>query len=308
MKADEKSKNPMVATDPVTGSAVVPPPTHNKPDGDAVVGGEIADFFGDAKIWAGRNARWIGLGLAVVLVIGIWSFWSGQSRQGTSRLWAGLEETRDPAALKTFADQNSDTVPGRIARMEFARTQLGTDGIAKLNSREPGERDKGIENIERARAEFLAIAQEFPDDITMQAEALKSAAAAELTLVAIPKADATPGDPNSYRGSVGEAAMIYEKLATVVGKETSIGKWAETRASKLKSGEADVVSVSTTLNQLMTPRQPSGIKPPSTDLGKPPPTGTGPKAPDKPIATPVPPPLPKKPPGTKRIPPPATKR
>lgn len=304
MKADEQAKNPVVATSPVTGETTVSPPTGHRPaNPDAAVGEGIADFYGDAKAWAGRNTMWIGLGLAVILLIGLWMFWSGQSRQGTSRLWAGLEETNDPDALKAFAAQNTDTVAGRVARMELARSQLGPDGIGKLNSRESKERTSGIENIERARTEFLAIADTFPDDLAMRAEALKAAASAELALVAIPKAD----DPNSTRGSVAEAAKIYDRLAATVGEATTVGEWAKTRSTELKANEANVNSVAQTLDRMMTPPPSSDIKPPSTDLGATtPPAGAGPKAPTASIATPVLPSFPKTP-GSRRTPP-ATRR
>lgn len=288
MKADDAKPTPTVSTNPITGSTITPPPDHqhthapHRGSGDEVVAEGIAEFWGGVKHWLVRNSRAIGIILAIVLLIGLWKFWSGQSKQGTSRLWAALEQTTDPDALKTFADANADTTAGKIARMELARSQLGPNGIALLTIRNAEERTKGIDNIEQARSTFLKLSQEFPKDVTMQCEALKLAAEAELALVGIPKAD----KPMEFRGSVTDAVALYEKLAAVVGESTPVGEWAKKRATELKANEQQVVALATELNRRMKPpekfdiKMPPGLTPSTS-------TGTPPILPSEPIVVPT---------------------
>lgn len=314
MKADDQKLTPTVSTDPVLGASVVPPPGrrhgqhhhHHPATGEAAVTEGIGEFWHDLKFWIGRNRRALGIVLGVILLFALYLFWSGQSKQGNSRLWADLEQTNAPEAYQSFADANGGTIAGKIARMELARNQFGPNGIAQLSTRNAEARKKGIENLEKARAAFLALADEFPKDLTMQAEALRLAAEAELALVGIPKAD----KPQEYRGSVQASIKIYNRLVEAVGESSTVGEWAKKRAADLKTHEADVLKVAVTLNDLMTPPPMTDIKPPANPLA---PTGATPPAvtPQAPIQTPTAPLTPATksatPPATKPATPPATK-
>jgi hypothetical protein len=327
MKADDQKQTPTVTTDPITGAMIVPPherhhnfERHHRPaTGDEAVSEGIGEFWAALKQWISRNRRGVGITLGIVLLFGLYLFWSGQNKQGNSRLWAELEQTSNPEAFQSFANANSGTIAGKVARMELARNQFGPNGIALLSVRNADTRKQGIENLEKARAAFLALAQEFPKDLTMQAEALRLAAEAELALVGIPKAD----KPTEYRGSVTETIAIYDRLVALVGDTSSVGEWAKKRSADLKANQADVLKVAITLNNLMTPPPIPDIKPPTDPLT---PSGTTPPVvtPQAPIKTPtapltpatqpavppttqpaVPPALPATKPAT---PPPATKK
>ncbi|MCZ2340977.1 MAG: hypothetical protein LC104_04175 [Bacteroidales bacterium] len=309
MKADDQNISPTTSSDPIMGANLVPPPGrrhgqhdhHHPATGEAAVTEGISEFWSDLKFWIGRNRRACGIVLGVILLFALYLFWSGQSQQGNSRLWADLEQTTAPEVYQSFADANGNTIAGKIARMELARSQFGPNGIAQLSTRNAEARKKGIENLEKARAAFLALADEFPKDLTMRAEALRLAAEAELALVGIPKAD----KPQEYRGSVQETVKIYNRLVEVVGESSTVGAWAKKRATDLKAREADVLKVAVTLNDLMTPPPVSDIQPPTNPLTPSGPTGAKPPVtPQEPIKTPTAPLTPATQPAT---PPPATK-
>ena len=258
MKADEPNA-------PATPSSEAKaPPSAALPDPDLAVGEGIAEIWQRFKAFLGRNSRAVGVTLAVFMAMGLWLFWSSQARQSQSQLWAELERTSDAQGLTQFAQQNPGTTAARIARLEVARNQFGPNGVALLNVRDAEQRKKGIENIEKARAEFLALSVDFGDDLTMKAESLKAAAAAELALVGIPK----PDKPGEFRGSVAEAIALYEQLAGLVGANTPVGQWADQRVNELKAATGEVQSVGVTLNNLMTPPPVTDIQPPS-DLNPP---------------------------------------
>jgi hypothetical protein len=281
MKADE----PKSAANPQNEVNVPPPATI--PDPDLAVGEGIAEFWQRVKAILSRHRRGLGFALLLLLALGLWLFWSSQVRQSRSQLWAELERISDSKKLREFADQNPGSKVALIARLELARNQFGPNGVALLNVRDAEQRKKGIENIENARAEFLALAVEFADDLSLQAECLKAAAAAELALVGIPK----PDKPGEYRGSITEAIALYEKLAGLVGVNTPVGQWADQRVSDLKARGNEAQSVGVILNNLMTPPPVTDIQPP-TSVEPTANSPTTPVLPSTPATAPIPTPTP----------------
>ncbi len=253
----------------------------------------LMDRARSGRLW---NYRILGLVLAVVIVGGVWWYAVHESRKANSRMWAvwaDLERSPSPSGLEEFANSNKDTVPARLARLEAARIQLGPDGIAQLRQRDQATRNKGIENIEKAREELTRLADEFKGDPTLQATCLLDAAEAELALVGIPKGAAGLGD----KGTVQAAADLYRKAAAAVGENTPVGEQARKKAEALEAKAQTVEQVGDRLNNLLSP-PPSfngtpgaGPKPPEGPIPapKPPETpkpGEGPKAPDKPLNPP----------------------
>jgi hypothetical protein len=247
------------------------------------------------------NYRWLGLVVAAALVIGVWWYASFKSRQADSTVWSGLADlfrSGRTNGLTDFANtpEHQKTVAGRLARVELARNQLGPEGIARLQIRNKDERNKGIENIEKAREEFVKLADEFQSDPTMRATCLMSAAEAELALVGIPKAGGS-GD----MGTPGAAAEFYRKAAQAIGENTPVGEQATKKSEELEAKKDEIARVADRLNTLVAPAtavtiptpgapNPEAPKAPEGPIGgQKQPEGAkpeGPKAPNKPLSPP----------------------
>lgn len=239
--------------------------------------------------------RWLGLALALILVVGVWWYAVRQSDRATSQVWSNLSDLvrrGGESSLTEFANtpSNKDTTAARLARLEIARTLLGPDGIARLQTGDRTQRNKAVENLEKARDEFTKLAEEFQADPTLRATSLTGAAEAELALVGVPK-----GDGLGSVGSVSAAAELYRKAAQTIGEATPVGEQAKKRADELEASKEEIERVGV---QLYDPPligaarggpQPGGPKAPDMPLPSTPPSGPtpeSPKAPDKPLTPP----------------------
>jgi hypothetical protein len=251
------------------------------------------------RVRSGRmwNIRVIGIILAVVIVIGVWWYAARESRRANSLVWTDLAEIERKGApddLATFASSNKDILAGKLARLEQARQLFGPEGVALLRGRDRGQQNKGIENIEKARGEFTALAEEFKGDATLRASCLTSAAEAELALVGVPKAGGSP----DAKGTVKTAADLYRQAATVIGESTPAGEKARKRADELEANAATIEKVGKDIYDTIFPTTGFTVPPPGGNTKGPkaptgpietpkPPTGTSPKAPTKPITPPA---------------------
>jgi hypothetical protein len=254
----------------------------------------LVDRVRSGRLW---NIRVIGIILAVVVVGGVWWYAARESRRANSLVWTDLVEIErkgGPDDLAKFADSNKDLVAGQLARLELARQLFGPDGVALLRGRDREQQNKGLENIEKARGEFTALADAFKDNATLQATCLTSAAEAELALVGVPKAG---GSPES-KGSVKTAAELYRKAATVLGESTPAGEKARKRADELETNAATIEKVGKDIYDTIFPTTGFTVPPPGGNANGPkaptgsietpkPPTGTPPKAPTKPLTPPA---------------------
>lgn len=249
------------------------------------------------------NYRIIGLVLAVAIVGGVWWYAIRQSRTSTSAQWAQFAQSQGAAPIEVFAEENQKDFAGKVARLQLARLWFGPDGVAQLNASDPEKRTKGIDNIQKARDEFVKLADEFKDDQTLRAASLIDAAGAELALVGIPKATGS----SEERGTVAKAVEFYRQAASTVGEETEYGGKLKAKADELEKDAAEIHKVAQALyNPLLPtggdphgfggPRAPSSLSPAPTipDPTNPAKADT-PKAPDSLTAPPVTPtPEPKK--------------
>lgn len=237
--------------------------------------------------------RWLGLALAVILIVGVWWYAVRQSRRADSQVWSGLSnlvQRGGVSSLDEFAAAHKDSTAARLARLEAARAQLGLDGIALLQTGDKAQRNKAVENLEKARTEFTRLAEEFQSDPTLRATSLMAAGEAELALVGVPKSDGL-----GSLGSVSAAAELYRKAAQAIGEATPVGEQAKQRADDLEANKAEIESVGVQLYDrplgTLTPGGPTpgGPKAPEGPLPSGPADGPkpdAPKAPDKPLAAP----------------------
>lgn len=212
------------------------------------------------------NPRIIGIIVAALLVLGLWWFFASSSKMAASQQWKELERITTRTELEDYAKANANTAAGRVARVQLARIKMGPEGLARLNQRSGDIRDKGIANVEEAKAEFVALAGEFKSDPTLQAQCLDMAATGELALVGIPK---TPGS-TEYRGSVDIAIAHLKTLAQTVGATTAAGKAALDQAADLEKNREKVIDLGRELQTQLTPAPLApDIKLPTTGLGNP---------------------------------------
>jgi tetratricopeptide (TPR) repeat protein len=158
-----------------------------------------------------------------------WRYYSNVSKQNRSELWLKVEEATDLQKLEKIANENPNTVAGKVARLQWART-LYRQGIEKLYS--VSDRDTAKQNLEEARKLYDQVAKELSDNPVMTQEALMGSAKARESL-----------------GDVDGATTAYEKLAKDFPKST-LGKEAEERAKQLRDNGDQVKNFYTELNNL----------------------------------------------------------
>ncbi|HEV3237300.1 MAG TPA: tetratricopeptide repeat protein [Gemmataceae bacterium] len=181
---------------------------------------------------AGPNQTMLIIGGAVLVILAVilgWLYYSKVSSQNRSSLWLKVEEASDLEDLEKIAKENPNTVPGRVARLQWART-LYRQGIEKLYS--VTDRDKAKESLEKARDLYDQLAKELTDSPVMIQEAMMGSAKARESL-----------------GEIDGAASAYEKLAKDFPK-SALGKEAEERAKQLRDKGTEVKDFYTELNKL----------------------------------------------------------
>jgi hypothetical protein len=215
--------------------------------------------------------RVIGLVLLVVLLVTVWVYASRTSREAASKVWT---EFARPG--QTITDLEAQSQGGsKHARLELARNLYGPQGLALLQPLDKDQRNKGIANIQKARDEFVALADLFKGDVTLRASCLVSAAEAELTLVGIPK-DGSSGDS---LGTVTKAADLYKAAADTVGDKSALAEQYRKRIEELNNDKGRIEELGREIINRLAP-------PPTFNLG---PNPSGPTAPTGPITIPKPP-------------------
>ncbi len=236
-----------------------------------------------ANVWVFRI---LGIVVVVAIIGLVWWLVARENTKAASEEWKNF--------LLGKGDGSS-----KYIKLEEARKQLGPDGIGQLQSRKPEMRDKGLENVEKARNDLAKLADEFKDDPSMKAACYLEAADAELTLVGYLK----KGSTTDTRGTVSAAVELYRKAAAAIGANTDAGKTIEARAVQLESDPKAVKEASNKLSVQYAfapnfggedgPKAPVGPLGPFSPFTPPVKPEEGPKAPEKPLELPVvaPPPI-----------------
>lgn len=249
----------------------------------------VSEFIRNLKSTSLWNPRLFGIILGIVLVVGVWAFMSSQSRQGASALWSNLIQQNTVEELSEFAKLNPGTNAAKIARMEKARLLYGQQGIALLNSPNSTQRALGATNLTKAKEEFLELAEQFDNDMTLKLRCLQLAAQAELTLAGIP----AEGKSDEYQGSPDKVVELLKQIASILGDDNPISVESLKQAEDVEKSVADIRLIGRSREDM--------FKLPSTDPGFVEPKDLGtpgdPSFPSLPIApgegaipSPVPPP------------------
>ena len=241
------------------------------------------------------NPKILGAVLLVALAGGIWWWFSGESKKTEAIRWKELNNSASPAELDKIVKDYPNSTQSLIARRNQAEALFGIEGTAKLGNGDT--RVAGIESIEKARAEFVALAEEFKKsgDKTLRAKCLRQAAEAEESLIGIPKSGAPTldWDEGQDRGTVAKAIEFYTDAAKAIGESTTAGERFTALGKQLRE-KADrapgdglptprLVGKAIHMQIVATKKEPLP-KPPDGPLGPiTPPTGTDPKPPTKPL-------------------------
>ena len=238
--------------------------------------------------------RVVGLAVAALLIGGLVWFLLSANNKAASQQWASLDMAT-PSQLEELAEKSANTAPGQVARLEQARTLLGSEGIGKLTAADREAQNRGIANIEKARDLFTQLAGDFAKDKTLQATCFAEAAQAELALVGIPKS----ANGTDSLGTVKAAAALYTRAASAIGTATPAGEQFTKKAADLTATDAALTKAGLELYSRTMPlpafdgNRPgagAGILAPTTIVPKTDLTpGEGVKPPLAPVAPPTPP-------------------
>jgi hypothetical protein len=176
--------------------------------------------------------------LAVVLVGGLWWYFSSQSKKATSHRWSEYELARTEEEFKKVADANPKETVAPVARLAAARLRLTADGLAKLNIAK--DRAGAIEAVAKAREELKQLATEFEKsgDRMLRVEAIRLAAQAELALVGIPKPGTDGLSVANQQGDVAAAVEMLNSAAKIIGDATPAGERLKKQAEELATAAA----------------------------------------------------------------------
>lgn len=200
--------------------------------------------------------------MAVLLIVlaGLGFFWymSIQGQVGESKLWLDLELASTPEDLEKIVTEHPNSVPGKLAEFHLARIKLAPEGIDRLVTGDPQDRQKALASIEQAKESFAKLAPELKDSPVLQAECYLGLAKAELALVGITK----EGRLDTFRGDPKVAADWLDKLAALADG-TPWGEDAKKIAADLRSPDIQlgqkIQAVQTDLyNILRFPSRPGG--------------------------------------------------
>lgn len=202
--------------------------------------------------------------MAVLLIFGaglvFFLYMTSQSHISDSKKWLDLELASTPEDLEKISTEYRDSVPAQLAEFHLARIRLAPEGMGRLVTGDPQERQKAIASIELAKETFRKMADELKNSPVMQAECYLGLAKAELALVGITK----EGRINEARGDTKTAAEWLDKLAAVA-EGTPWGDDAKTLASDLRNPDVQmgqkIHSVQTSLYNmaLFPPPRPGGM-------------------------------------------------
>lgn len=302
MPAENRKKQPPTLHTP-------PPPqgAHHGPGAGPGVSETISAFFDRLKQKGILNYRVLAL-LGVMLVgILVYRYVSSTRKNSSSFEWMKLELASTVDRLSQVAASDPNRYPAKVAEVDLARYRL-TNGITLLQSSEPANHIKGSESIDKAREDFLRLADVFQADKVQRPECLWGAAKAEEALIGVPK----KANSLEHMGLVSKAVEYYQKTAEAA-RDTPLGKLAKAKAEELNKNANIVTSLQSDLfgsiSKGVSPFDPKGPAPfdsfpsrPGTDTPLPPlipglPSGpeekTGPPATPKadttpPVTVPVP--------------------
>lgn len=237
-----------------TESPTTPPPPAEAPTPGAAIKATWQRFK------RGELVSYRVMAVILVLLAGLGIFWymSIQGNVAGSKQWLDLELAATPEDLEKVITDYPNTMPAKLAEFHLARIRLAPEGIDRLVTGDPKDRQSALAAIEQAKETFTKVAPDLKDSPVLQAECYLGLAKAELALVGITK----EGRIDTFRGDPRVAAEWLDKLAAVADG-TPWGEDAKKLAGELRAQgglvERDIVRVQTNLyNMALFPSRPGG--------------------------------------------------
>jgi hypothetical protein len=189
------------------------------------------------RMWGNfKQGKLIGyrvMALFLILIAVVFTVWyiTHERSKANSQRWVSLEEASTQSAYEDISKTNPNTLQDRMARFQIARDHLGVNGIELLNAPRPDLRQRGLENVEKAREDLGKLLTEFNDEPVLKAECLLGLAKAEATMVAVP---AKEGQLTEFKGSLSKVVEYLDQLAKAVPEDTPWAKDAKKLADSLR--------------------------------------------------------------------------
>jgi hypothetical protein len=203
--------------------------------------------------------RWMALLVLLVMAAVVTGYIISERRAANSARWTELAQATSVDALKRLAEDNrfGVTVPGKAARLQWARALLAENGLDLLQSSNAETRQRGVANIEKARELFLQLQKDFPHDPIVQTECWLALAKAEAALVGVPT---QPNNLTEFKGNL-EKVKEYLQQFVAAAEGTPWSTAGQKLLDAVQKEESEFVTVQRALWTL-TPAFPTGPLPP----------------------------------------------
>lgn len=180
--------------------------------------------------------------MAVILLaaagLGLWWYIAAERKKGASKLWLEYDEANTTEKLQELIKKDPKANPtAKPAAYNLACDLLGPQGINMVSGNaRPEEYQRGLENIEKAREEFIKLLDQFKDDPPHKAACLRALVSAETMLMRVPAKSDQPTGPGPVAPPTkfkGEASKLLEYLDQLVAAApdtpwaTQSKKWAD---------------------------------------------------------------------------------
>jgi len=203
--------------------------------------------------------RWMAAIVILLTVAVVTWYILSERRAANSARWLELAQASSLESLKRLTEDNryATTTPGKVARLQWARSLLGDQGLELLQLSQPEARQRGIENIEKARELFLQLQKDFAQEPIVQAECWLALAKAEAALVGVPT---KPDQLTEFKGDVHKVKEYLQQFITSA-EGTSWATHAQKLLEALDKEESEFITIQRSLVTL-TPTFPGTPVPP----------------------------------------------
>jgi hypothetical protein len=252
MSADKskKASSPAVPL-PVQGA-------HHGPGDKPGVNETVSEFVEKAKKSGVLSYKVLGGIVLILVAVIVYRFIDASRGSAQSREWLALEQASTVAKLEDVSKHDTANYPAKVAEVDLARERL-VSGIATLQQSDPikpvdpAKRKAAIEDIEKARTDFLKLADVFAKDVMQQPLCYWGAAKAEEALIGVPK----DGPGLEHRGLASKAAEYYQKAAAAAGS-SPLAERAKAMATELTKNANDITMLQSDVYKPVGPNPPFG--------------------------------------------------
>lgn len=200
--------------------------------------------------------KWMAVLLLLITAGGLWWYIAHERRKANSARWVALDEATTAGALEEISAANPGTIQDKLARLQLARYQLGESGIDQLGGLHPEQQKRAVDNIEKARAAFKTLLEDFKDDPVFKPECLLALAKAEAALVAVPD---SPGQLIKFKGDIAKVIEYLDQLHDAAAPGTPWATDSKKLADRLRGADqSEFITVMRSVFELPGPTLPTG--------------------------------------------------